>query len=168
MSNGEYCKTKNAVLYSSSSSVKFQATAAAHWLCALRRIPDGENQEILCALEVWSLESKDLHLGKIFNDPRFLHLPIYRKALKELTWDCCAFWLAVSFSFLTIYFFPSKRHVYVSWLLPCIFRAVLQSYLRVCLLGCSLSVKSLHRTHKIALNLNFFFFHSALCSSVTH
>ena len=108
MSNGEYCKTKNSVLYSSSSSVKFQATAVAHWLCALRRIPDGENQEILCALEVWSLESKDLHLGKIFNNPRFLHLPIYRKTLKELTWDCCAFWLAVSFSFLATYFFPAK------------------------------------------------------------
>ena len=46
----------------------------------VRGIQDGKKQEALCALDTDPLDSEVTYLRKSFNDPRFLHLSIRRKA----------------------------------------------------------------------------------------
>ena len=55
-----------------------------------------------------------------FNEPRRLHLPTQRKALKSLTGDVCSLWLGVFFWYsTTCYFSWAKIHIHPgSSLLP--------------------------------------------------
>ena len=59
-----------------------------YWQCTLRGIQKRERQKTFCALNIlafreFTCKSKE----KNSNDPRLLHPPIGRKALKSFTWD---------------------------------------------------------------------------------
>ena len=80
----------------------FKKKTAAHYSCPLLVYAEGNSgwekqDEVVCALDIQSLDGEDAYLEKNFNDHRFLYLPLYRKALKSLTQGICSFWLAVIF-----------------------------------------------------------------------
>ena len=69
-----------------------------------------------------------------FSEPRLLHLSIYRKVLNSLTWDI---WFSLIRSNHLIFQLPGLccKNSCISWLLPCLFRAVPYSSLRGYVLG---------------------------------
>lgn len=79
----------------------------------------------------------DAYLSKIFNDSRFLHLPVQRKALKSLTWDICFLELPVIFHqdicLTTCISQPKKFYIY--WPLAYVFEGGSPYLLRGCFLG---------------------------------
>ena len=93
-----------------------------------------------------------------FNESRLSHFPIHRKALNSLTWDA---WF--SFTHSTVIFWCSdapgllQKLLSILYILPYLFRALPESYLRGCLLGLSpqkiYSIKS-----NSTFRLWFFFF----------
>ena len=92
--------TKNNKEYSSQTSytrVELQLTAVAYQQYTLQGMQYEKHDEALCALDKRTPRYLNTYLRKSFSDPRFLHLPIHRKALKSLTWDSCSLWLAVIF-----------------------------------------------------------------------
>ena len=75
--------------------------------------------------QVLALDSSDAYLRNNFNEPRVLHLPKHRKALKSLTWDVCVVWCAgISWCLTTGFCCFSCKHSYISWLLPNLSEAV--------------------------------------------
>ena len=69
-----------------------------------------------------------------FREPRLLHLSIYRKVLNSLTWDI---WFSLINSNRLMFQLSGLcfKNSYISWLLPCLFRAIPYNYLRGCVLG---------------------------------
>ena len=73
----------------------------------LRGTQEGEKTRSTLCLDTPALryQSWRCTLRKSFNGPRFLHLLLFRKALKSLTWDICSLWPAVIIFCLTTCFY---------------------------------------------------------------
>ena len=101
-------------------------TATPPW-CTLRKLRMRKHR--ILAPESWGAYQRN-----DFSEPRLLHLPLRRKALNSFTWDV---WFSFINSNLVTFLLPGLccKHSSISWLLPCLFRAVPQNYLRCCVLG---------------------------------
>ena len=111
---------------------------------------------------ILALDNQGANQRNDFIEPRFLHLPIHRKALNSLTWDV---WFSLINSNLLMFWllvFVAKHPI--SWLLPYLFGTVPQSYLRGWLPG--LSPQYVHWiTHNSQLRLCIFFSRHTSCHS---
>ena len=65
---------------------------------------------------ILTLESWDAYQRNNFNEPRLLHLPIYRKALKSLTWHAWFFVIStnlLSFDYIVAFLFFFSKNSYI-------------------------------------------------------